>query len=75
MELKNEALPIDVQSIKAEIYNLPNYKNGSLQFLSKEDGLKIIEEELGENLSTFGMDNPLYNVLTFNLQSKAITNE
>ncbi len=75
VELENEALPIDVQSIKAEIYNLTNYREGTLEFLSKEDGLKIIEEELGENLSTFGMDNPLYNVLTFNLQSQAITNE
>ena len=75
VELDNDALPIDVQSIKAEIYTLPDYKEASLQFLSKDEGLKIIEEELGENLSTFGMDNPLYNVLTFNLQSKAITNE
>jgi len=75
VELENAAQPIDVQSIKAEIYKLPNYKDGTLQFLSKEEGLKIIEEELGENLSTFGMDNPLYDVLTFNLQSQAITNE
>lgn len=75
VELENDMKPIDLQSIKAEIYKLPNYKENSLEFLSKEDGLKIIEEELGENLSTFGMENPLYNVLTFNLKSKAITNE
>ena len=75
LELKNEAKPIEVQSIKAEIYKLPDYKEQSLTFISKEEGLKIIEEELGENLSDFGLNNPLYDVLSFSLLSKAITNE
>lgn len=75
IELKNEAKPVEVQSVKAEIYQLPNYKEESLAFISKEEGLKIIEEELGENLSDFGLNNPLYDVLTFSLLSKAITNE
>lgn len=75
IELKNEAKPIEVQSVKAEIFKLSDYKEESLTFISKEDGLKIIEEELGENLSNFGLNNPLYDVLTFSLLSKAITNE
>lgn len=75
IELKNEAKPVEVQSVKAEIYKLPDYKEESLTFISKEDGLKIIEEELGENLSNFGLKNPLYDVLTFSLLSKAISNE
>jgi len=75
VELKNEAKDIELQSIKAEIYKLPEYKDESLNFISKEDGMKIIEEELGEDLSSFGLDNPLFDVLTFNLQSEAITNE
>ncbi len=75
IELKNEAKQIEIQAVKAEIYNLSNYKEESLTFISKEDGLKIIEEELGENLSNFGLNNPLYDVLTFSLRSEAITNE
>ncbi len=75
IELKNEARPVEVQSVKAEIYKLPDYKEESLTFISKEDGLKIIEEELGENLSDFGLNNPLYDVLTFSLLSKGISNE
>ncbi len=75
VELDNNIRPIDLQSIKAEIYKLPDYKDESLEFISKEDGLKIIEEELGENLSTFGIANPLFDVITFNLRSEAITNE
>lgn len=75
VELENEAREIDIQSIKAEIYKLPDYKEESLNFISKEDGLKILKEEIGEDLSVYGMDNPLYNVLTFNLGSEAITSE
>ena len=75
VELENSARDLDIQSIKAEIYKLPDYKEESLVFIDKEDGLKIIEEELGENLSTFGIENPLYDVITFNLRSEAISNE
>ena len=75
VELKNEAEDIELQAIKAEIYKLDNYKEESLTFISKADGMLIIEEELGEDLSSFGLDNPLFDVLTFNLQSEAITNE
>jgi len=75
VELKNEALPIEVQSVKAEIYKLEDYKEESLTPISKEEGMKILEEEMGENLSDFGLNNPLYDVLTFSLRSQAITNE
>ncbi len=75
VELKNDSKDIAIQSIKAEIYKLADYKEESLTFISKEEGLQIIEEELGENLSSFGMKNPLYDVITFNLQSQAISNE
>ena len=75
VELKNESTPIEIQSIKAEIYNLENYKEESLTYLTKAEGLEILEKELGENLSTFGLNNPLYDVITFSLRSRAITNE
>lgn len=75
VELENDAEIIAVQSIKAEIFQLNDYKEESLLFISKEDGLEMLEEELGEDLSSFGLNNPLFDVITFSLKSSAITNE
>ncbi|MFK7948029.1 MAG: cell division protein FtsX [Saprospiraceae bacterium] len=48
-----------------------NYtKSNSIQFVSKEEGLKKLEREFGEDLITFDFDNPLYDVITFHVNTQ-----
>lgn len=45
----------------------PYVKPGSLLYLSREDGARRLREEFGEAFLDFDLDNPLYEVYTFNV--------
>ena len=45
-------------------------KSNSIQFVSKEEGLKKLEDEFGDDLITFDFDNPLYDVITFHVNTQ-----
>jgi len=45
-------------------------KENSIKFISKEEGAELMREEFGEEFILLDMPNPLYDVLTFNVQAK-----
>ena len=50
----------------------PYVKPGSLLFLSREDGAQRLREEYGEDFLDFELDNPLYEVYTFNVPERFV---
>ncbi len=44
-------------------------KQGSIRFIDKEDGAEILKEEFGEEFMSLDMPNPLFDVITFNINS------
>ena len=48
-----------------------NYtKKGSIQYISKEAAIQDLQQDFGEDFMALDLPNPLYNVITFNVQSK-----
>ena len=50
----------------------PYVKPGSLLFLSREEGAARLREEFGEAFLDFELDNPLYDVYTFNVPERFV---
>ena len=53
----------------------PYVKSGSLEYLSQEDGARRLREEFGEAFLDFELDNPLYEVYTFNVPERYVDAE
>ena len=47
-------------------------KPGSLVYLSREEGARRLREEFGESFLDFELDNPLYEVYTFNVPERYV---
>jgi cell division transport system permease protein len=51
----------------------PFVVSNSVRYLPKEEAIKEFEEELGEDFVKLGIDNPLPNVVVFNLKSEYLS--
>lgn len=69
VELKDGHSEADVQELESFLQKSAFYKSGSLKFLSKEDGAKMMQDEFGETFLKLDMANPLYDVLIFNMKA------
>lgn len=69
-ELTNAADQIVIDSLTRVISKEPYVRAGSIEFVGKEEGLEILEEELGTEFSELDMANPLYNMLQFNVKAE-----
>lgn len=47
--------------------------SNSVEYLPKEDAIKEFEQELGEDFDKLGLENPLPNVIVFNLRSSHLS--
>jgi cell division transport system permease protein len=52
------------QLLKKQIY----FKPQTLKFISKEEGLKKLENQFGDDLIDFDFDNPLFDIFIFNVK-------
>lgn len=68
-ELTNSADQPVIDSLTRVLGKEPYVREGSIQFVGKEEGLAILEEELGTEFSELEMANPLYNMLQFNVKA------
>ena len=68
-ELTNSADQVVIDSLTGALGEEPYIREGSIQFVGKEEGLQILEEELGTEFSELEMANPLYNMLQFNVKA------
>lgn len=63
----------DSLSVAGLLENLQtaNYtKKQSIQYISKEEAIQSLKEDFGEEFMALDLPNPLYDVITFNVQSK-----
>ena len=69
VEFQQETSPAGVDSLQQFLAGSDFFKPNSAHFISKEDGTAMMREEFGEEFLKLDMANPLYDVLTFNVQA------
>jgi cell division transport system permease protein len=70
VELTPNATEENHKALTIYLKNQDYTKSNSIQFVSKEEGLKKLEDEFGDDLITFDFDNPLYDVITFHVNTQ-----
>ena len=73
VELKDGIGEMDLDELKNFLTKSAFYKQGSLQFIGKEEGAKMMQEEFGDAFLKLDMANPLYDVLIFRMNSEYVT--
>ncbi|MEO1516419.1 MAG: permease-like cell division protein FtsX [Bacteroidota bacterium] len=63
-----QALELE-KALKGAAYTKP----GSIQFTSKEEAAKLLQEELGEEFLQLDFQNPLYDLITFNVKAESMS--
>ncbi len=69
VELKKETDGSDIGRLKDYLNKSDFLKQGSVVFISKEDGASLLAEELGDEFMKLDLENPLYDVITFNVKA------
>lgn len=69
VELENGTDKKDVFTLKSKLESSPYVKKGSVVFTSKEEAVELLREDFGEDFLKMEFQNPLYDVLSFNLQA------
>jgi len=70
VELENGTDKNDVFTLKTKLEASPYVKKGSVLFTSKEAAVELLREDFGEDFLKMEFQNPLYDVLSFNLQAE-----
>lgn len=68
-ELKSSTKEIIGKSIATKVAKDKAIKSSSVQFISKAEGANIMREEFGEDFILLDMPNPLYHVISFNVNA------
>lgn len=72
LEIIVELTTVTSEKEATEIGNFLKIKNyikpKTLQFISKEEGLKKLEKQFGDDLIDFDFDNPLFDIFIFNVK-------
>ena len=69
VELTPSATDRDIEDIKTGLSKDSSILNNSIVYISKEEGLKTMQEELGGDLIWEGLPNPLFDVIQFQVRS------
>jgi cell division transport system permease protein len=69
VELKSGTAQKDIDKIKRKLSQEDFAKPGSVKYIAKEEGAKMMQEEFGEEFMKLDLANPLYDILTFNVKS------
>jgi cell division transport system permease protein len=69
VELKSGTNQQDIDKIKRKLSREDFAKPGSVKYIAKEEGAKMMQEEFGEEFMKLDLPNPLYDILTFNVKS------
>lgn len=72
VELHPETEEQQREVIMASISNQDWYKPNSLQYISKAQGAELLQEDFGTDFEELGFENPLFDVLQFNLKAEFI---
>lgn len=75
VELTSDPALEDRQALENTLQRSPFVKTGSLDFTSQEEALELMSEELGEEFIDLDLPNPLYDVYTFNVPARYLTED
>ena len=75
VELASDPALEDRQALENTLQQSPFVKTGSLEFTSREEALEMMSEELGEEFIDLDLPNPLYDVYTFNVPARYLTED
>ncbi len=67
VELKENTSKAEIDSLQYILKTSSFTKEGTLQFISKEEAAKILREDFGKDFLTLDLPNPLYDVFSFNV--------
>lgn len=70
VELAPNSTQENQKTLTTYLKNQDYTKSNSVAFISKEEGLKELESEFGEDLINFNFDNPLYDVIIFHVNTE-----
>lgn len=68
-ELKESSLETEVDTFKLALENYTFVKEGSVNFISKEEAVELMQEEFGEDFLKLDLPNPFFDVITFNVKA------
>jgi len=69
IELKSDVSNDAVQTIENTLRTKPFLKQGTLKFVNKETGAAFMKKEFGEDILILGLDNPLHDIFTLNVNA------
>ncbi|GAB5552182.1 MAG: permease-like cell division protein FtsX [Saprospiraceae bacterium] len=72
VELKEEVLPTQIDSIQNFLYTQESVLDSSVQYISKTEAAQLMQEEFEEDFQQLGLPNPFYEMLTFNVEASAM---
>lgn len=75
VELTGDPALEDRQALENILQKSPFVKTGSLDFTSREEALELMSDELGEEFIDLDLPNPLYDVYTFNVPARYLTED
>ncbi len=73
IELVQEPQDSQRQQLETVLQRSAFLKSGTLEYTSREEALELMSEELGEDLISLDLPNPLYDVYTFNVGAAYLT--
>ena len=66
VEIEKSAKMPEILQFKAQLKRTAYIKEESIQHISKEEAVKLLEKDFGEDFVKLDMANPLFDVITFN---------
>jgi cell division transport system permease protein len=73
VELRNESSAAERQGLESYLNKQAFIKPGSLSYISKTQGLALLEKDLGTGLQELGFQNPLFDLYQFNVKAEYLS--
>lgn len=73
IELKPDTDQASIEKLQADLRDFGYVKSGSVNFTSKETAADLLRKDFGEDFLKLDFQNPLYDVVTFNLNADQMT--
>ena len=75
IEIKNDTEDSDIAAFREALIEEDYFKNGSMEFVTKEEGAKFMQKAFGDDFVKYGLENPLLDIIHFNIKAKHLSEE
>ena len=75
IEIKPDTDSVQISNVLDTIRSVPFVKEGTTRFISKEEAISYLQEDFGDEFLALDLPNPLYDVITFNLQARYVESD